>query len=87
MQGVGFGPNGNAAQTGMISSQLAFLGSFRDYLLFVQYGELHKAGQALGQLIQSVIAPRGFWAILLAESIDLLEGMQGEWRILFMYRC
>ena len=58
----------------IFASRLAFLSEFRDYLLFMNQGVRDRAAARLVNLLTSGIAPVGFWAVLLVESIGLLEG-------------
>ncbi|KAK8869665.1 hypothetical protein IAR55_000233 [Kwoniella newhampshirensis] len=57
----------------VFASRLTFLSQFRDYLLFMQEGVRELAAARLLNLLTSGIAPVGFWAVLLMESITLLE--------------
>ncbi|WWD16071.1 hypothetical protein CI109_100496 [Kwoniella shandongensis] len=57
----------------VFASRLTFLSQFRDYLLFMQEGARELAAARLITLLTSGIAPVGFWAVLLVESIALLE--------------
>lgn len=58
----------------VFTSRLAFLSEFRDYLLFMSQGSRDRAAARLVNLLTSGIAPASFWAVLLVESIVLLEG-------------
>lgn len=58
----------------IFASRLAFLSEFRDYLLYTAQGARDMAAQKLVGLLTSGIAPVGMWAVLLVESIGLLEG-------------
>jgi len=58
----------------IFASRLAFLAEFRDYLLFNTQGAKDRASDKMVSLITAGIAPVGFWAVLLVESIPLLEG-------------
>ncbi|KAL1411069.1 hypothetical protein Q8F55_002016 [Vanrija albida] len=60
----------------MFASRLTFLSEFRDYLLYLGQGVKDKAASKLVGLLTSSIAPVEFWAVLLAESVDLLEDQQ-----------
>ncbi|WVQ98889.1 hypothetical protein IAU59_006020 [Kwoniella sp. CBS 9459] len=57
----------------IFASRLTFLSEFRDYLLFLAQGARDRAAAKLVGLLTSGIAPVGFWAVLLVESITLLE--------------
>ncbi|WVW82930.1 hypothetical protein I302_104945 [Kwoniella bestiolae CBS 10118] len=57
----------------IFASRLTFLSEFRDYLLFLHQGARDRAASKLVGLLTSGIAPVGIWAVLLVESIDLLE--------------
>ncbi|WWC89869.1 uncharacterized protein L201_004797 [Kwoniella dendrophila CBS 6074] len=57
----------------IFASRLTFLSEFRDYLLFLIQGAKDRAASKLVTLLTSGIAPVGIWAVLLVESIDLLE--------------
>ncbi|WWC60964.1 uncharacterized protein I303_103541 [Kwoniella dejecticola CBS 10117] len=57
----------------IFASRLTFLSEFRDYLLFLNQGARDRAASKLVGLLTSGIAPVGVWAVLLVESIDLLE--------------
>ena len=58
----------------VFASRLAFLSEFRDYLLFRKQDALDRAAGRLVNLLIAGVAPAGFCAVLLAESIPLLEG-------------
>lgn len=58
----------------MFASRLAFLSEFRDYLLYLDQGSRDLAAKKLVNLLTSGITPVEFWGVLLAQSIDLLEG-------------
>jgi len=58
----------------MFASRLAFLSEFRDYLLYLTQGSRDLAAKKLINLLTSGITPVEFWGVLLAESVDLLEG-------------
>lgn len=58
----------------VFASRLTFLAEFRDYLLFLSQGAREKAANRLVDLLRSNIAPVGMWAVLLVESVTLLEG-------------
>jgi hypothetical protein len=58
----------------IFASRLTFLAEFRDYLLFVRQSDKEKAANRLVDLLRSNVAPVGVWAVLLVESIALLEG-------------
>jgi nuclear pore complex protein Nup85 len=58
----------------VFASRLTFLSEFRDYILFMRQGSREQAAGRLVNLLTSGIAPVGFWAVLLVESISLLEG-------------
>ncbi len=64
----------NQSSMSVFASRLTFLSEFRDYLLFVQQGVKDRAAARLVNLLISGIAPAAFWAVLLVESITLLEG-------------
>ncbi|WWC69332.1 uncharacterized protein I206_103270 [Kwoniella pini CBS 10737] len=57
----------------VFASRLTFLSEFRDYLLFLNQGARDRAASKLVSLLTSGIAPISIWAVLLVESIDLLE--------------
>lgn len=59
----------------VFASRLTFLAEFRDYLLFLSQGARDRAAIRLVDLLRSAVAPIGMWAVLLVESVDLLEGM------------
>ena len=65
-------PGQNAVS--VFASRLTFLSEFRDYLLFLSQGVRDRAAARLVNVLTSGIAPVGFWAVLLVESIALLEG-------------
>ena len=58
----------------VFASRLTFLSEFRDYLLFTAEGMRDRAAARLVGLLTSGVAPSSFWAVLLAESVPLLEG-------------
>ena len=58
----------------VFATRLAFLAEFRDYLLFIADDVREEAAARLIGLVTSGIAPDGFCAVLLAESVTLLEG-------------
>lgn len=58
----------------VFTARLAFLAEFRDYLLFLTQGARDRAAEKLVNLLTSGIAPQSLWAVLLAESVPLLEG-------------
>ena len=58
----------------VFASRLAFLSEFRDYLLFTAQGAKELAAGKVVGLLTSGIAPVGIWAVLLLESVALLEG-------------
>lgn len=58
----------------IFASRLTFLSEFRDYLLYKEQEVKDLAAARLVNLLTSGIAPVGFWAVLLAESVALLEG-------------
>ncbi|ADV19526.1 conserved hypothetical protein [Cryptococcus gattii WM276] len=57
----------------VFASRITFLSELRDYLLFLSQGARDRAAGRVVSLLTSGIAPVGFWAILLVESIGLLE--------------
>ncbi|WRT67281.1 uncharacterized protein IL334_004248 [Kwoniella shivajii] len=57
----------------IFASRLTFLSEFRDYLLFLTQGARDRAASKLVGLLTSGIAPVGIWAVLLVESVTLLE--------------
>jgi nuclear pore complex protein Nup85 len=57
----------------VFASRLTFLSEFRDYLLFMSQGSRDRAAARLVNLLTSGIAPASFWAVLLVESVVLLE--------------
>lgn len=59
----------------VFASRLTFLSELRDYLLFLAQGARDRAAARLVNLLTSGIAPVGFWAVLLVESVGLLEGV------------
>jgi len=63
----------------VFASRLTFLSELRDYLLFMSQGAKDRAAMRLVNLLTSGIAPAGFWAVLLVESVGLLEGMPFLW--------
>ena len=65
-------PRRNAVS--VFASRLTFLSELRDYILFMAQGERDRAAARLVDLLTSGITPVGFWAVLLVESIGLLEG-------------
>lgn len=58
----------------VFASRLTFLAEFRDYLLFLSQGARDRAAIRLVDLLRSGVAPIGMWAVLLVESVNLLEG-------------
>lgn len=56
------------------ASKLSFLAKFRDFLLFLDRGDRELAAQTLVNVLTSEVAPIGFWAVLLVDSVPLLEG-------------
>ena len=58
----------------VFASRLAFLSEFRDYLLFGRQDARDRAAGRLVNLLTAGIAPVRFWAVILVESIPLLEG-------------
>ncbi|WVR05312.1 hypothetical protein IAU60_002326 [Kwoniella sp. DSM 27419] len=63
----------SASALSVFASRLTFLAEFRDYLLFLAQGARDRAATRLVGLLTSNIAPVAFWAVLLVESITLLE--------------
>ncbi|ORY28255.1 Nup85 nucleoporin-domain-containing protein [Naematelia encephala] len=63
----------NQTAVSIFASRLAFLAEFRDYLLFLGQGARDLAASRLVGLMTTGIAPASFWAVLLAESVPLLE--------------
>ena len=61
-------------QSQAYSKQLAFMGDFRAYLRYLAEGERDQAAVMLAALTIARIAPRGFWGVMLSESLPLLEG-------------
>ena len=61
----------------VFASRLTFLAEFRDYLLFISQGARDRAAVRLVDLLRSGVAPIGMWAVLLVESVELLEGTDG----------
>ncbi|OXG31619.1 nuclear pore complex protein Nup85 [Cryptococcus neoformans Ze90-1] len=57
----------------VFASRITFLSEFRDYLLFLSQDARDRAAGRVVSLLTSGIAPVGFWAVLLVESIRLLE--------------
>lgn len=78
----------------VFASRITFLSEFRDYLLFLSQDARDRAAGRVVSLLTSGIAPVGFWAVLLVESIRLLEGTpfdsfadrKSKGLILMMYR-
>lgn len=66
--------NGDETTFIMYATRLAFLSEFRDYLLYMQQGEREQAAGKLISLLMSGTSTVDFTAVLLAESVDLLEG-------------
>ncbi|BEI79576.1 hypothetical protein CcaverHIS002_0101050 [Cutaneotrichosporon cavernicola] len=57
----------------LYAQRLIFLAEFRDYLLFMAEGTRDRAATRLVSLIDSPTTPVAFTAVLLAESVELLE--------------
>ncbi|CAK9784044.1 hypothetical protein CC85DRAFT_281930 [Cutaneotrichosporon oleaginosum] len=57
----------------LYAQRLIFLSEFRDYLLFMAEGTRNRAATRLVSLIDSPTTPVAFVAVLLAESVELLE--------------
>lgn len=57
----------------LYAQRLHFLAEFRDYLLFMAEGTRDRAATRLVSLIDSPTTPVAFTAVLLAESVELLE--------------
>ncbi|ORX33416.1 Nup85 nucleoporin-domain-containing protein [Kockovaella imperatae] len=57
----------------VFTSRLTFLSEFRDYLLFTMQDARDRAAQRLVNLLTANVAPVRFWAVILAESVPLLE--------------
>ncbi|GMK54991.1 hypothetical protein CspeluHIS016_0200470 [Cutaneotrichosporon spelunceum] len=67
-----FDEEGNGPLT-LYAQRLIFLAEFRDYLLFMAEGARDRAATRLVSLIDSPTTPVAFTAVLLAESVELLE--------------
>lgn len=80
LSGAVLSPTEAVSQTTMVmfASRLAFLSEFRDYLLYLAQGSRDLAAKKLINLLTSGITPVEFWGVLLAESVDLLEGKSSE---------
>lgn len=63
----------------VFASRLTFLAEFRDYLLFLSQEARDRAAIRLVDLLRSGVAPVGMWAVLLVESVNLLEGEFDGW--------
>lgn len=68
----------------VFASKLTFLAEFRDYLLFLSQGARDRASNRLVDLVRSGVAPIGMWAVLLVESVNLLEGKSGQYKGVFL---
>lgn len=64
----------NHTAVSVFAARLAFLSEFRDYLLYLGQGARDRAAGKLVGMLTAGIAPVGVWAVLLAESVPLLEG-------------
>lgn len=78
------GDNGQSVIS-IFASRLAFLSEFRDYILFKNQGMKDKAAQRLVGLLISGVTPVEFWAVLLFQSIILLEGKSAS-IIIFLFK-
>jgi hypothetical protein len=58
----------------ILASRLSFLPMYRDFLEAYQGGEKRKAADLVARMLVNKMAPVGFWAVLLVDSIPLLEG-------------
>lgn len=65
----------------VFASRLTFLAEFRDYLLFLSQEARDRAAIRLVDLLRSGVAPVGMWAVLLVESVNLLEGEFDGWYV------
>lgn len=61
------------APLALYAQRLHFLAEFRDYLLFMAEGTRDRAANRLVRLIDSMATPVAFLAVLLTESVELLE--------------
>lgn len=58
----------------VLASRLSFLPTYRDFLEAYESGDRRKAADLLVRMLVNGLAPVGFWAVLLLDSIPLLEG-------------
>lgn len=58
----------------MYAARLQFLSDLRDYLLFLKRDDRERAAARLYKILTAVNTPVEFWAVLLADSVELLEG-------------
>ncbi|CED84877.1 Nuclear pore complex component (sc Nup85) [Phaffia rhodozyma] len=57
----------------ILASKLNFLPLYRDFLESFHSNDLPKAASLLSNMFASDIAPKGFWAVLLVDSVVILE--------------
>lgn len=58
----------------VLASKLSFLPMYRDFLEAYKLGEKRRAAELLVKMLVNGVAPMGFWAVLLLDSVPLLEG-------------
>jgi nuclear pore complex protein Nup85 len=68
-----FDDEDGASPHALYAQRLIFLAEFRDYLLFMAEGTRDRAAIRILSLIDSPTTPVAFVAVLLAESVELLE--------------
>lgn len=59
----------------VLASKLSFLPLYRDFLDAFAGGEKVKAADLLMRMFASGVAPKAFWAVLLVDSVTLLDGL------------
>lgn len=65
---------GSASAMAMYAARLQFLSDLRDYLLFLKRDDRERAAARLFKILTAVNTPVEFWSVLLADSVELLEG-------------
>jgi hypothetical protein len=63
-----------SAESGLLATGLGFLLRFQHFLNAMTAGEKGKAAELLGALFASEDVPKSFLAVLLMDSVSLLEG-------------